>query len=170
MRGMWTVRHALRLLKETPYERENTRRVAVRAEMDRGRLARRGQPLCLHVVQAYLGGAIFSEGVEILPRLRDRMVRGDNAPVPMRERGPAEGLRSEQGEMLPLRGREPMTEKLLHELDEAERKAWDALSRYKFWMFGYWAAIWVHLHRISGEKRPSPFKALVKMAREKTTP
>ena len=30
-----------------------------------------------------------------------------------------------------------------HEINDAERKAWDALARYKFWMFGYWAAIWV---------------------------
>jgi hypothetical protein len=51
------------------------------------------------------------------------------------------------------------------ELVEAERKAWDALSRYKFQMFGYWAAIWVHLNRISGEQRPNPFKAVVQIAR-----
>lgn len=54
---------------------------------------------------------------------------------------------------------------ILSELDEAERKAIDALARYKFQMFGYWAAIWVHLNRISGEKRPSPFKSLVNNAR-----
>jgi hypothetical protein len=51
------------------------------------------------------------------------------------------------------------------ELDEAERKAWDSLSRYKFNMFGYWAAIWVHLNRISGENRPNPWKKLVQEAR-----
>ena len=50
-------------------------------------------------------------------------------------------------------------------LDEAEEKAIDALSRYKFQMFGYWSSIWVHLNRISGEKRPSPFADLVKSAR-----
>jgi hypothetical protein len=32
------------------------------------------------------------------------------------------------------------------ELNVAEAKAIDALSRYKFQMFGYWAAIWVHLN------------------------
>jgi hypothetical protein len=52
------------------------------------------------------------------------------------------------------------------EIDEAEKKAWDALSRYKFQMFGYWAAIWVHLNRISGENRPNPWKKIVVIARE----
>jgi len=50
------------------------------------------------------------------------------------------------------------------EVDEAERKAIDALSRYKFMMFGYWAGIWVHLNRIEGKGRPSPFTRLVKTA------
>ena len=49
---------------------------------------------------------------------------------------------------------------------EAEAKAWDALSRYKFMMFGYWAAIWVHLNKISGLKRPNPFKKLVGFAKK----
>ena len=56
-------------------------------------------------------------------------------------------------------------QKLLADLDEAEEKAWDSLARYKFQMFGYWAAIWVHLNRIGGFKRPSPFASLVKAAR-----
>ena len=56
--------------------------------------------------------------------------------------------------------------KLLEEMDEAEHKALDALARYKFQMFGYWAAIWVHLNRISGLKKPNPFKELVLKARE----
>ena len=55
---------------------------------------------------------------------------------------------------------------LIAELDEAEQKAWDALARYKFWMFGYWAAIWVHLNRLSGQKRPNPWKGLVELARK----
>lgn len=54
---------------------------------------------------------------------------------------------------------------LAHELDVAEYKAWDALARYKFQMFGYWAAIWVHLNRIGGFKRPNPWAKLVKEAR-----
>lgn len=50
------------------------------------------------------------------------------------------------------------------ELNEAEYKAWDALSRYKFQQFGYWAAIWVHLNRLGEFNRPNPFKRLVKSA------
>lgn len=52
-----------------------------------------------------------------------------------------------------------------HHLDEAERKAWDSLGRYKFSMFGYWAAIWVHLNQIGGFKRPNPWRGIVKVAR-----
>jgi hypothetical protein len=59
-----------------------------------------------------------------------------------------------------------MQEELIKELDIAEQKAWDALSRYKFQMFGYWAAIWVHLNRIAGLKRPNPWIELVKHARK----
>lgn len=33
-------------------------------------------------------------------------------------------------------------------------------------MFGYWAAIWVHLNKISGLKKPNPFKELVLTARK----
>jgi hypothetical protein len=54
---------------------------------------------------------------------------------------------------------------LLVELQVAETKAWDSLSRYKFQMFGYWAAIWVHLNRIGGFNRPNPWKDLVQTAR-----
>lgn len=54
---------------------------------------------------------------------------------------------------------------LAFELGEAERKAWDSLARYKFWMFGYWAAIWVHLNRIGHFKRPNPWRELVTFAR-----
>ena len=50
-------------------------------------------------------------------------------------------------------------------MNQAEEKAIDALGRYKFQMFGYWAAIWVHLNRINGGARPNPFKALVLLAR-----
>ncbi len=52
------------------------------------------------------------------------------------------------------------------EILEAELKAVDALARYKFQMFGYWAGIWVHLNKIEGRKRPSPFRDLVVAARE----
>lgn len=56
-------------------------------------------------------------------------------------------------------------ERLVIELDEAERRAWDSLARYKFQMFGYWAGVWVHLNRISGENRPNPWRELVFTAR-----
>ncbi|KKN62612.1 hypothetical protein LCGC14_0510230 [marine sediment metagenome] len=53
---------------------------------------------------------------------------------------------------------------LEYELNEAEKKAWKSLARYKFQMFGYWAAIWVHLNRIGHFKRPNPFRNLVILA------
>lgn len=62
-----------------------------------------------------------------------------------------------------------MNERLRAELDEAEKKAWVSLGRYKFQQFGYWAAIWVHLNRISGEGRPNPWKNLVTIARQRET-
>lgn len=61
-----------------------------------------------------------------------------------------------------------LEERLKHELDEAQQKAWDSLSRYKFQMFGYWAAIWVHLNRIGDFKRPNPWARLVKQARHQS--
>jgi len=51
------------------------------------------------------------------------------------------------------------------DLDEAEYKAIDALARCKFATFGYWAGVWVHLNRISGQKRRNPFISLVHRAR-----
>lgn len=61
-----------------------------------------------------------------------------------------------------------VVENIAGELDEAEAKAWDSLARYKFWMFGYWAAIWVHLNRASQFRRPNPFLELVKFARARS--
>jgi hypothetical protein len=49
-------------------------------------------------------------------------------------------------------------------LNEAEDKAWQSLAKYKFMMFGYWVAIWVHLNRIGEFNRPNPFKPLVDLA------
>jgi hypothetical protein len=54
---------------------------------------------------------------------------------------------------------------ILQEMDIAEAKAWDSLSRYKFQMFGYWASIWVHLNRISKSHRSNPWKELVHFAK-----
>jgi len=56
-------------------------------------------------------------------------------------------------------------QKIHDEMLEAEAKAIDSLARYKFAMFGYWAGIWVHLNKISGEGRPNPFKTLVQQAK-----
>lgn len=59
-----------------------------------------------------------------------------------------------------------LRENMLSELDAAEREAWVNLGRYKFWMFGYFAARWVYLNRLLGTKRPNPFKRIVLLARE----
>ena len=59
---------------------------------------------------------------------------------------------------------------LRKEMEEARRKAWDSLSRYKFQMFGYWASIWVHLNRIGNFREPNPFRNLVEAARGENRP
>lgn len=49
---------------------------------------------------------------------------------------------------------------------EAFENAIDSLARYKFMMFGYWAAIWVYLNGIDNKKEPNPFRQLVERARD----
>lgn len=51
----------------------------------------------------------------------------------------------------------------------AERKAWDALSRYKFYMFGYHAASWVKYNQLlpQGARDSNPFGELILAARNK---
>ena len=49
---------------------------------------------------------------------------------------------------------------------QAKDNAIDSLARYKFMMFGYWAAIWVYLNQIDSEKEHNPFRELVEKARE----
>jgi hypothetical protein len=49
---------------------------------------------------------------------------------------------------------------------EAHDKALANLARYKFSNFGYWAAEWVKLNKLLPKPQPSPFTALVKLARE----
>lgn len=69
---------------------------------------------------------------------------------------------TEDGEVLAAR--------LEEELRTAERKAWDSLAHGKYQMFGYWAAIHVHLRAITGKSHePSPFRELVAAARSKHT-
>jgi hypothetical protein len=60
--------------------------------------------------------------------------------------------------------KEVILENLEMALNEAEDKAWQALAKYKFMMFGYWVAVWVHLNRIGEFNRPNPFKPLVDLA------
>ena len=55
--------------------------------------------------------------------------------------------------------------RIQEEKQEAYEKAIDSLARYKFMMFGYWAAIWIHLNQIDSNKEINPFKSLVEGAR-----
>lgn len=57
-------------------------------------------------------------------------------------------------------------QRILGDLDHAETEAWNALARYKFMMFGYWCAVWVHLNRTAKARAPNPWKSLVQQARE----
>lgn len=56
---------------------------------------------------------------------------------------------------------------VLAKMDHAEREAWNAMARYKYWMFGYWAGEWVKLKNLAGLNPSSPFAELVKLARSK---
>ncbi len=49
---------------------------------------------------------------------------------------------------------------------EAFETAIDSLSRYKFMMFGYWAAIWIYLNQLDDQKEHNPFRELIVMARD----
>ena len=62
------------------------------------------------------------------------------------------------------------TVRIVAHMEDAERKAWDSLARYKFQMFGYWAAIWVHLNRIGKFKKPNPWRTLVKFSKQQISP
>jgi len=61
-----------------------------------------------------------------------------------------------------------MSEKIVNAMDQAEAKAWESLSGYKFLMFGYHAATWVNLSHLLRERPPNPFYQLVKAARTYT--
>ena len=60
-------------------------------------------------------------------------------------------------------------EQLCIEWEDSTRQAYDALARYKFWMFGYHAARVVFLgsiiDRLGGPKLANPFGNLVQEAR-----
>ena len=57
--------------------------------------------------------------------------------------------------------------KILDELSAKETAAWESLSKYKFIMFGYHAAIWVTLNRIHHCRQRNPFLGAVKLAKAK---
>lgn len=59
-----------------------------------------------------------------------------------------------------------LEEKLKEQKYESKDQAIDALARYKFMMFGYHAAVWVHLNQIDSNKEHNPFRPLVEKARE----
>ena len=63
-----------------------------------------------------------------------------------------------------------MIEQLYEEWTDAQRRAWDALARYKFWMFGYHAARVIYvgslIARMGGPRLANPFGSLVGVARE----
>lgn len=64
---------------------------------------------------------------------------------------------------------ETMVAGMLNAREQARVKAVDALSRYKFEMFGYWAAKWVQINQYLswvGLQRGNPFAELVHVARE----
>ncbi len=57
---------------------------------------------------------------------------------------------------------------ILFAMAEAEKKAWEALSGYKFFMFGYHASQWVKCNQLLQERRhDNPFADAVKLGRTK---
>jgi len=52
-------------------------------------------------------------------------------------------------------------------MEQAEKKAWKALSRHKYQMFGYWAGVWCQLNSINGRQKSSPFDELIQVAKNK---
>jgi hypothetical protein len=50
---------------------------------------------------------------------------------------------------------------------EAEEKALVALSRSNFLMFGYWAATWDQMNKLSRIRQVDPFRDFVEMALSK---
>ncbi len=49
--------------------------------------------------------------------------------------------------------------------EEAFENAIDSLARYKFMMFGYWSAIWVHLNSMDSPPESNPFRGIIEAAR-----
>jgi len=57
--------------------------------------------------------------------------------------------------------------KILDELSAKETAVWESLSKYKFIMFGYYAAVWVTLDRIHRFYQGNPFLDVMKLAKLK---
>jgi len=49
---------------------------------------------------------------------------------------------------------------------EARDKAFDSLARYKFYMFGYWAATWVQMNKLCRIRALNPFSDFVDLAKK----
>lgn len=61
--------------------------------------------------------------------------------------------------------RQDVQSRLLAARAEAVHEAYKNLARYKFFLFGYYAARWVTLNKIVGDRSPNPFGSLVNAAR-----
>jgi len=59
------------------------------------------------------------------------------------------------------------TRAIIEAMKDAEKKAWEALAGYKFWMFGYHAGRWVNYNKLLPKSLPNPFKDAVTLARQK---
>lgn len=60
------------------------------------------------------------------------------------------------------------TEKRIFDaMTDAEQKAWEALSGYKFWMFGYHAGRWINYNKLLDKPLANPFQDAVNLARNK---
>ena len=61
-----------------------------------------------------------------------------------------------------------MENKIKTKMEEAAGKAIDSLARYKFLMFGYWAAQWVNMNKLLDQPQPNPFRFFVQEAKKVT--
>jgi len=57
--------------------------------------------------------------------------------------------------------------KIFDAMTDAEQKAWEALSGYKFWMFGYHAGRWINYNKLLDKPLANPFRDAVNLARNK---
>lgn len=58
-----------------------------------------------------------------------------------------------------------MRDRIIKAMQESEDKAWEALSGYKFIMFGYHASRWVNYKELLDERMPDPFRSIINIAR-----